>query len=360
MASAIRMGHDVAVVVPPALAEMAHEDGVRVHVGSDPPGDELDAVWRQVHRASHAAAEQLVLGEIFGRLKTAALLPTAREVVTTWRPDIVIHETAEFSGVLAAEEAHVPHATIGISHARTDMVDAAAPILAQWMPGVAARILAAPYITVFPASLDEEGYPNIRRFRAPPERAVPLPDFWPGIDGPLVYVTFGTVTRDTPIASAAFRVALEAVRDVPARVLMTTGGELPDIVNPRSLRHIHVETWIPQVDVLERATLVVCHGGSGTTLGALETGVPLVIIPLFADQQSNARSVERVGAGRALFHDGEVVPALRELTERDVEPIRSAICSVLSDTSFKVNAGRIATEMNSLPAIDAVWQALAL
>jgi UDP:flavonoid glycosyltransferase YjiC (YdhE family) len=47
------------------------------------------------------------------------------------------------------------------------------------------------------------------------------------------------------------------------------------------------------------AAAVVCHGGYGSTLGALRHGVPLVVMPLFSsDQWVNAAAVARAGAGR--------------------------------------------------------------
>ena len=42
---------------------------------------------------------------------------------------------------------------------------------------------------------------------------------------------------------------------------------------------------------------MVGHGGFGTTLGALLAGVPQVVVPLFADQPSNAERIAAIGAG---------------------------------------------------------------
>jgi broad specificity phosphatase PhoE len=57
------------------------------------------------------------------------------------------------------------------------------------------------------------------------------------------------------------------------------------------------ESWVPQIEALPHAALVVCHGGSGTMLGALAAGLPLVVMPLFADQYYNARRIEALNAG---------------------------------------------------------------
>ena len=64
--------------------------------------------------------------------------------------------------------------------------------------------------------------------------------------------------------------------------------------------NVHVEPWIDQARVLDHADLVVCHGGSGTTLAALAAGVPLVMVPLFADQFENARRIAQTRAGRVV------------------------------------------------------------
>ena len=96
----------------------------------------------------------------------------------------------------------------------------------------------------------------------------------------------------TAVGDAAFRAALDAVRGLPIRVLLTAGratdiqalGDVP--------ANVHVESWVPQADALAAATAVICHGGSGTTFGTLAAGLPLVIVPMFADQPANARLVE--------------------------------------------------------------------
>jgi len=63
----------------------------------------------------------------------------------------------------------------------------------------------------------------------------------------------------------------------------------------------HIERWVPEADVLTHAAVVVCHGGSGTTYGALASGVPLVCCPLFADQHRNSRLIDR----RCRNHHGQ-------------------------------------------------------
>jgi UDP:flavonoid glycosyltransferase YjiC (YdhE family) len=163
-----------------------------------------------------------------------------------------------------------------------------------------------------------------------------------------VYVTFGSVAASVPWAAPIYEVAMEAVAHLPARVLLTTGYGLEDgrMVAPGP--HVHIARWVPQADVLASASVVVCHGGSGTTLGALAAGVPLVIAPLFADQPENARRVADLGAGVA------VGPRDHEAPTSAVDPadLRRAITDVLADPGPAEVARRLAREIDALPPTD--------
>jgi hypothetical protein len=199
------------------------------------------------------------------------------------------------------------------------------------------QIEASAYVTRFPPSVDPSPYPATRRFREtgpadagrPPSG--PLPDWWQGSDAPLVYVTFGTMAGGTAVGDAAFRTVLGAVSGLPVRVPLTAGratdiqalGDLPAIV--------HVEAWVPQPDVLAAATAVVCHGGSGTTFGALAAGLRLVIVPMFADQPANARLVESIGAGLAVEPTGESQGRVSAPAPGDAPRIRQSLESILAD-----------------------------
>ena len=98
-----------------------------------------------------------------------------------------------------------------------------------------------------------------------------------------------------------------------------------------------------------------CHGGSGTTLGALAAGVPLVVTPLFADQPQNGRRIAAVGAGI------NVEPSETGAIHSGIDPaaLHDAIAAVLADETFTRTAGAIATEIGALPPADAALSVLA-
>ncbi len=122
--------------------------------------------------------------------------------------------------------------------------------------------------------------------------------------------------------------------------------------------NVHVEAWVPQGSVLAAAALVVCHGGSGTTFGALAAGVPLVMVPMWADQPANARAVAEAGAGVVVAPGEGGEDTMRAPGPGDAPRIRAAIESVLGDRSYRDAARRIAGDMRSLPTIETLLASL--
>jgi UDP:flavonoid glycosyltransferase YjiC (YdhE family) len=358
----VRHGHEVLVAGPESLRETAEAAGHAFAVFADPPPDELEAVWSRVPQLSPDEANAVVIGDIFGRLNTTASLPGLRETCARWRPDVVLRDPSQFGAALAAELHGIPHARVAIGLASTEELSlgiAAAPLDALRRDAglepdpAAERLRASPYLSCFPAALEDPdvpGPPRTWRFRDPAWdlEPRPLPRWWePDLDGaPLVYLTFGSVAGSLPMAGAVYAAAMEAVDGLAVRALLTVGHATDLTALPPAPPNLRVERWVPQADALAAASAVVCHGGSGSTLGALAAGLPLVVVPLFADQPYNARRVEAVGAGVA-------VPA----PTRDA--IRGALEAVLADGSHGAAAQRVAAAMRAQAPVDQALDVLA-
>ena len=108
----LRAGHEVLAAGPPDLEETVAAAGLDFWRFDSPPEEELGPVWGRVPTASREEGEQLVIGEIFGRLNTTAALPRLQEACEEWRPDVVLRESAEFASALAAELHGVSHARV--------------------------------------------------------------------------------------------------------------------------------------------------------------------------------------------------------------------------------------------------------
>lgn len=91
--------------------------------------------------------------------------------------------------------------TAGAGH-YNPLVPFAETALEPYSDGIVERIVATPYVSRFPASTDPSPYPITRRYRdVVPSPSRSLPDWWPGDDRPLVYVTFGSVAGGVPVGS---------------------------------------------------------------------------------------------------------------------------------------------------------------
>ena len=357
--AARRGGHEVLVAGPPDLAAATERAGYPFWSCDPPPEHLLGPTWGRVQSAATVEeAERVVVAEIFGTLNVEAALPRMRAACEEWRPDLLVREPVEFASAIAAEALSIPHARVGIALASSEreMMRLAGPPVEARAPGVMEALAESPYLTMFPATLEDPGVPgpaHTRRFRDPAADTPPaaLGDWWPGDERPLVYLSFGSVTGGLPMAPALYGAALEAVAGVPARVLVTVGNELDTAALGTPPPNVHLARWVPQADAFAESTLVVCHGGSGTTLGALAAGLPLVVVPLFADQPPNARRVAEVGAGL-------VVEPLREgpspAMPSSIDPagLRDAIVAGLADPSLSEAAQALASEMRALPPVD--------
>lgn len=354
------IGHDSIVLVPPSLAAAAAQAGVEVSVGAQPPQEVVDDVWRRVRAGPPEAVVGLIDRELFAERCTDAMLEAACRLCREWRPQVVIRESCEYATAVVAHQAGIADSQLGISQAAIDhqVLEMVAPALDRRARGLAAAVAAAPYVTSFPASLDPSPWARTIRFRVPRARPRRLPDWWPGDHRPLIYMTFGTVLGHLAEAAAVYRTALDAVSGLPARVLLTVGravkpaglGPIPD--------NTHVERWVAQHEVFGQADLVVCHGGSGTTFGALAAGLPLVICPLFADQTANAQLVERAGAGITFRPTDRMAGAIASLGPADTAPLRQAIRSALAEPRHRRAALGIGRELARAPALEDVLERL--
>jgi hypothetical protein len=342
-------------VGPPALREMVGSAGFPFRAGGEPSEEQVAAIRERLLVASPAEASVLGNRELFGRLATEAMLAGMEYVWGDWVPDLVLREPAEYASAVLAARTRTPIAQVAISLAEAEdgSIAAAAPALEEQRQGLVSELRAQPYLTPFPASFDPSPFANTVRFHAPLESPVALPDWWRGSDAPLIYMTFGTVLGFMSIAAETYRMALKAVERMSARVLLTVGRRF-DVSTLGSVpANVHVEPWIDQARVLQRADVVVCHGGSGTTLAALAAGVPLVIVPLFADQFENGRRIAAIRAG--LVAETQISAGGARSTNVEAAPrITSSIEDVLGDVTYRDRARSIAAEMAATPTAEEI------
>lgn len=336
-------GHEVVVAGSSGLAAWA--SGWRFHDCGAPDPQVVGPMWGRLFDDDLEDPRAHVVGNIFARTNSGALLPAMAALVADFRPDLVLREPMEFASAAVAAGAGVRQVRVGISLKSFDalMSRHAGPVMEEWQPGTTAAVEASSFLTRFPGSLDPaDPAADVRRYRLaqPPPRTV---------DPSFVYATLGTVAPSSSHLVGWFGVISEAVGELDVDTLLTVGREVDPRTVPAAPR-LSVEHWADQTDVLSRAAAIVHHGGSGTTLDALAAGVPQLIVPLMADQSANAEAIAAAGAGEAL-HPGQ---GLRPVSPYDgaAERLRGLLAATLGDRSAAQRAGEIAAEMAAYDELD--------
>ena len=140
-----------------------------------------------------------------------------------------------------------------------------------------------------------------------------------------------------------YRAAIDALAGLPVRLLVTIGRDRDPAELGPVPANVRVERWVPQADLMPHVAAMVCHGGSGTVTMGLAGGVPMAVVPLFADQPWNAERVDAIGAGIALNGGPEAA----------IAGLRDAVVRLTGDPSYRSKAQRVAAEMRALPPVDA-------
>jgi UDP-glucoronosyl and UDP-glucosyl transferase len=349
--------------------------GLELHACSDLAEEDVARLVGSLAELSQREGHAQMMSEGFARIFARTVLADVLETVDRWRPAVVVRESQEYSGALAAERAGVPHVRValGLVGQEDETLSTAAPVLDELRRELGlpsdpdGRVLReSPYLTLVPPVLEDPGSGGpaaTHRFREAPDgtrsRARP-PDWVSRGADPLVYLTFGSVAGALGLFPRAYRPAIESLAEVPASVLVTIGENAdPDELGPLP-PNVHVERWVSQEAILEHAAAVVCHGGYGSVLGALAAGVPLVALPIFADDQwRNARRVAELGAGIAL--DADRGPRRRMLDGPGPETfaaLSSAVDAVLGGPRYRSAAHGVAAAIRALPPADAAVDVL--
>ena len=345
-------GHSVCVATPDGADRTLKDLGLEHTPFATPADDDVKAVTAPWQGLPAQEFTVRFVQKVFADLRPRAALPAVRQTINKWRPDLVVRESGEFAAAIAAEEAGLQHARVAPFCGTVEMrlIALAAEPVDQIRresgldPDEGVALRAALSFSSFPPSLDgaEPAYLGPPPFRVRESREPTGRESrpWAQSDGrPLLYISFGTEAGSSPNTRAPYRLALETVSDMPIRALLTTGPNIDVSSLGPAPANVAIEAWVPQGDVWPHATAFLCHGGSGTLLGGLAEGLPVVVLPLFADQPQNGRNVEAAGAGLALL-------------DPDAPSLRSAIERVLVDDGMRTAARRIADEMAAMHSVD--------
>ena len=288
--------------------------------------------------------------DIFGDRAARPAAEDLVQLIGSWTADLVVRDTWDFGAWAAAEATGVPQAVLGLAmfDPTADVEDFLGTKLRRLRAHLGGdpeaslgTLYAGPYVDLLPASWQYHLPPNRIPMRPVAVPANPRSDGeWLGpLPHPAtVLVTFGTVFNHT---KGVFETVVEALADKPVNVLLTTGADRdPAGLGPLPA-NVRAERFVPHAQVLPSCDAVVCHAGFGTTMAALAHGLPIVAIPLSADQPVHAARSAELGVGRVLPPEGLTAPA-----------VSAAVAEVLQDSRTRTNAALLADEIRSMSDTD--------
>jgi MGT family glycosyltransferase len=304
---------------------------------------------------------------MFAEITTGHMVPDLLRIAREWRPDLVIREGMEYGGCIAAECLGIPHASIaGNAYAAVDSPKV------HYFPGnrLAVRDLLARHREEFglppdpevwmpfrhlhlcftPPRWDGEDVPRPRNTRfvrhvSAIRPGAELPEWVHGLPGrPTVFASLGTVFNKTP---GVLEAIVEALASDDVSLVVAIGRDVdPERFGPQP-PHVRLEPYVPQPLLLPRCDAFVTHGGFNSVKEALILGVPMVVVPITADQPYSAARCAALGVGRS-------IPA----EDRSPGAIREAVLAVLADPSYRASARDLQAEMAALPGLEAVVELL--
>jgi MGT family glycosyltransferase len=159
-------------------------------------------------------------------------------------------------------------------------------------------------------------------------------------DGPVPVLTFGSVTFKNKD-----EIIKRFLNNWPKGKKIVVQKGWVDLSINDDLDYICPIGSIAHDDLFPLASVVIHHGGAGTTSTALHAGVPQIIIPHIGDQPFWSREVKKLEAGKRLSKRNwpENLPALVEKLEND--RVMKARCKGIADILATENGPYNATKL---------------
>lgn len=130
---------------------------------------------------------------------------------------------------------------------------------------------------------------------------------------PLLYISLGTVFNNRP---DFFQLCFQAFGGQPWQVVMSYGKRLDVAALGAVPANFLLAPYVPQLEILQKASVFITHGGMNSTMESLYYGVPMVVVPQMLEQEMTARRVAELGLGRTLDEEHLTAEQLREVVVR--------------------------------------------
>jgi UDP:flavonoid glycosyltransferase YjiC (YdhE family) len=295
---------------------------------------------------------------VFADITARRMAPDILKIAADWQPDLIVRESMEYGGCLAAERLRISHASIGSNgYSAVDSPEI------HYFPGNR-RMVAGPmarhreelglppdpenvmpfrylHLCFTPPAWDGEETPrpaNIHflRHQNATRPGATLPD-WLGElpDRPTVLASLGTVFNSTP---GVLEAIIEGLAGEPLNLIVAIGPDQDPARFGAVPPNVRLERYVAQPELLPRCAAFVTHAGFNSVKESLISGVPMVAIPITADQPYCTQRCAALGVARAVPPE-----------QRTPEAIHAAMLDVLGNPSYRTNALDFRERMLALP-----------
>ncbi len=113
----------------------------------------------------------------------------------------------------------------------------------------------------------------------------------------LIYITLGTILNNN---IDFYNQCIDAFRNTDYQVVLSIGSKT-EVSSLQPLpENIIARNYVPQLELLKHAQLMISHGGLNSVSESLYFGVPVIAIPLANDQPAVAKRLQELGAGLSI------------------------------------------------------------
>lgn len=355
-------GHEVRFACAPSFEPAVHEHGLDTHPAgidflfSQPDyfpvlvahaGVAMPEMAQLTGHARHAwVTENLFIGAVGKRM-----LPDVLALARAWRPHLIVRDSSEFSGCVAAEALDIPHASVAAAaDAALDRRDLTATALeplrrSAGLPPdpTADMIYRHLHVSLMPPQFfgAHACFPATTQFVRHVDTPQPggLPDWWrQRPDQPTALVSLGTVFFRTP---GLYNAIIDGLSCEHLTIAVAIGHQFDVPVATQRSPNVHVEPTLPIPALLGQCDLFVTHGGFNSVKEAVSAATPMLVVPIASDQHYSADRAEALGIGRTVRPD-----------HRTPDHIRAQAHAVLADPQYRTRATALAADMAALPPID--------
>ncbi|HOS92631.1 MAG TPA: glycosyltransferase [Armatimonadota bacterium] len=146
----------------------------------------------------------------------------------------------------------------------------------------------------------------------------------------VICISMGTIDTDLP---RFYESCVEAFAQWDGCVVMAVGSE-EQVARLRAPAHFVIRASIPQLEVLQRAAVLISHGGINSIQEAFWHNVPVVLVPGTAERILMSRQVVRLGAG-ILLSPHRATPAR----------LAEAVHHVVTDPGIQANVAQVGASL---------------